>query len=221
MIYNFSKDSEYHTQINNLSIPIDACNTTSVIMASKQAGHKPIFTPEGVQPEDYYTDFLLKSPVSRERMETRYPWFVQQKIPANEVHEMLEWGINYLMTWDIDKFSMEVCIETFASKLLEGCGIVLSGLFPVKKKRLAHIVSLAGFITIDDDKHPTLDNISDFIIDDPRGNFRTDYLDVRGNDIRIIKEEFINIFKDTKSQTHKWAHVIRPAKPHQYDRFRG
>ena len=221
MIYNFSKDSEYHTQINNRSISSRACNTTGIIMASKQAGHKLIFTPDGVQPEDYYTDFLLESPVSHERMKTRYSWFVQQKVPANEVHEMLEWGINYLMTWDIDKFSLEVSIESLAPKLIEGCGIVLSGLFPVKKKKLGHIVSLAGFITIDDEKHPTLDNISDFIIDDPRGNFRTDYQDVRGNDIQITKEEFLNIFKDTKSQTHKWAHMIKPAKPHQYDRLIG
>lgn len=215
MVYNFSKDSEYHTQINNKVIPKASCNTTSIIMALKQAGHKPIFAMDGGQPEDRFTKFLLESEQSLERMKNRFPWFVEQKMQACEVHEMLAWGINYLMTFDIDRFSKAIDIKTMANKLLEGCGIVLSGLFPVKKKKIGHIVSLAGFITIDDNSSPSLDNISEFIIDDPRGDFRTDYKDVRGNNIRITKDEFTDIFKDTENPNQKWAHIIRP--PNEFE----
>jgi hypothetical protein len=89
MVYNFSRDSEYHTQINNKVISAETCNTTSMIMAHRQAEHKPIFAMDGEQPEDCLTSFLLKHPESRERMKYMYPWFVERNIPAYEVHEML------------------------------------------------------------------------------------------------------------------------------------
>ncbi|HAK46099.1 MAG TPA: hypothetical protein DCO79_09325 [Spirochaeta sp.] len=210
MVFNYSKDSEYHTQINNKIIPASTCNTTSMIMALKQAGHKPIFAPKGVQPEDYFTNFLLLHPESQTRMKYRYNEYVKDKIPAYEVHEMLEWGINYLMTEAIDTFSVMVEMETMLEQLSGGCGIVLSGLFPVRKELWGHIVSLAGFITIDGSKAPSFENISHFIVDDPRGDFRTSYVDVRGNNIIITKEEFLEIFKYTEVDTHKWAHIISP-----------
>ena len=216
MVYNFSKDSEYHTQINNKIVPEAACNTTSMIMALKQAGHIPFFTDEGAQPEDELSRFLLYSTASSTRMKYRYPWYYEKKIPATEIHEMLEWGINYMMTWDIDRFSMKVDIETIIEKLQQKCGIVLSGLFPVNNTNWGHIVSLAGFVTTNEDKAPSIDNISHFIIDDPRGEYRTDYQDMRGNNVRITKNKFMDIFKDTKSRKNKWAHIIRPPSEHEY-----
>jgi hypothetical protein len=212
MEYNFSKDSEYHTQINNKIMPAETCNTTSMIMALKQAGHKSIFALDGEQPEDYLTNFLLNNPESQARMKYRYSGFVKNDIPAYEIHEMLAWGINYLMTKDIDTFSMNVDIEFLIEKLLQGCGIVLSGLFPVRNTMWGHIISLAGIITSNDDLKPTYANTSFFIIDDPRGNFRTDYENIHGNDVGITRAEFMALFKDLKSRTHKWAHIIEPNK---------
>lgn len=59
-----------------------------------------------------------------------------------------------------------------------------------------------GFET---DRH---EDVTHFIIDDPFGNFRTDYQDQRGNNIRITMDEFVVIFKPTGNDEVKWAHLI-------------
>ncbi|MDC7225203.1 MAG: hypothetical protein PQJ61_00400 [Spirochaetales bacterium] len=216
MVYNFSKDSEYHTQINNERFPNGSCNTTSMIMAVKQAGHKTDFTNEDEQPEDVLTELLVFSELAYSKAREIAPgvWNEKQglpRIPLNEVHVMLEWGINYLMKKEVDMFVMGVKIEYIIQKLYEGCGIMMSGEIPFRNMTIGHMVSIAGYITIDDEKEPSIDNVSHFIMDDPFGNFRTDYRDTRGNNIKITVDEFIRFFKDTKSRTKKWAHIIRPA----------
>jgi len=48
MVFNYSKDNDYHTQINNRRLPLSTCNTTSMIMALKQAGVEASFPLKGV-----------------------------------------------------------------------------------------------------------------------------------------------------------------------------
>ena len=52
------------------------------------------------------------------------------------------------------------------------------------------------------------EDVTHFVIDDPYGNFRTDYEDQRGNNIRITREEFIAIFNPTGDDEVKWAHLV-------------
>ena len=215
MVYNFSKDSEYHTQVNNKSFPNGSCNTTSMIMAVKQAGHSIDFAAEGEQPEDALTEFIMFSEEAHQKARVLAPgvWDFEKsepKKPLNEIHVMLEWGINHLMEKQVDIFTTELEVEIMIRKINEGCGIILSGEIPFYDRTIGHMVSLAGFVTIDDDKQPSIRNISHFIIDDPFGNFRTNYKDTRGNNIKITVEEFTRFFKDTESKTHKWAHIITP-----------
>jgi len=215
MVFNYSKDNDYHTQINNRRLPLSTCNTTSMIMALKQAGvappcplkgEKELPFPSNVQPEDYLTDFLL-SPEAYRKMKEMTPWFFDRDtgkaiVAPNEVHQMLEWGVNTLLNREVDRFSTGVPIDTIIAHLKKGGGVVLSGEFRLKNRNLHHIVSLAGFVT---DRH---EDVTHFIIDDPYGNFRTNYQDQRGNDIWITRDEFVVIFKPGGNESLKWAHLV-------------
>jgi len=57
MEINYSKDIEYHTQINNKKLPLTSCNSNSMIMALEQAGYDSIIE-QGIQSEDFFTTYL-------------------------------------------------------------------------------------------------------------------------------------------------------------------
>jgi len=177
-------------------------------MALKQAGVEAPFPLKGVnvQPEDYLTDFL-RSPEAYRKMKEMTPWFFDREtgkatVAPNEVHQMLEWGVNTLLNKQVDIFSTGVSIEMIIDHLKKGGGVVLSGEFRLKNRNLHHIVSLAGFVTDEND------DVTHFIIDDPFGAFRTDYHDQRGNNIRITRDEFVVIFKPAGDDGVKWAHLV-------------
>ena len=71
-------------------------------------------------------------------------------VPPNEVHKMLEWGVNNLFKERIVRFNQSVSFDEMIRHLKDGGGVVLSGNFKLKTCSLNHIVSLAGFITGDD-----------------------------------------------------------------------
>ena len=100
---------------------------------------------------------------------------------------MLEWGVNNLLKKKVVRFSTGVPVEEIIAHLIKGGGVVLSGKFKLKSRTLNHIVSLAGFITDENE------DITHLIIDDPYCNFRTEYTDYRGNNVAITKGEFITI----------------------------
>ena len=117
------------------------------------------------QPEDFLTDFL-RSPEAYRKMKEMTPWFFYREtgkatVAPNEVHQMLEWGVNTLLKRQVDRFSTGVSIETIIAHLMNGGGVVLSGEFRLKKRNLHHIVSLAGFVTDGNE------DVTQFIIDDP------------------------------------------------------
>ncbi len=135
------------------------------------------------------------------------PWFFDREtgkatVAPNEVHQMLEWGVNTLLKRKADSFATNVPVETIIAHLIKGGGVVLSGKFKLTTRTLNHIVSLAGFVTDNNE------DITHFIIDDPYGNFRTDYQNLHGNNIRITRDEFISIFNPTGNESVKWAHLV-------------
>jgi hypothetical protein len=202
---NYSKKCDYHTQINNKVVPHASCNTTSMVMALKQAG-VPLPFPQDEQPEDYLTSFLRQRE-SYEMMRELTPWFFDKTngkalYPPNEVHKMLEWGVNTLLGRTVVQFSTEVLITTLFDHIHKGGGAVLSGEFPLKNgKKLRHIVSLAG--TVEDDGETV-----GVIIDDPYGDWRTDYQDCRGNDVEMSLLEFQGVFRPRWNKGVKWAHLV-------------
>jgi uncharacterized protein YvpB len=189
---NYSKDIPYHSQRNNMVIPYAACNTTSIVMALKQAGHDCNFG-EG-QPEDILTTLLLTqkywSMMDRENSKFR-----NQGYRPNEIHSCLCAATNDLVGKSVDVFNTNVSVLRIKNHLTAGGGVVLSGKFHLSNgETLNHIISLAGY---GDDG---------FLIDDPYGDFRTDYKDHHGNDIFITNDEFMTIFKG--GETYKWAHLV-------------
>lgn len=216
-IFNFSKDSEYHIQRNNQEIPFSACNTTSIIMGLKQARWPIFFAEEGVQEEDTLTRFLLTSE-AYEKMKELAPWAYRNGraiFPPNQVHCMLEWAVNKLMGQKVDKFIERATLKHIITHLLDGGGIVISGIFTVNDRNMGHIVSMAGFYTNQDILGVSgvdISQITHIIIDDPYGNYQTDYRDHRGNDILMPIEEFNRTFNYRNELNQKWAHFIKPYK---------
>lgn len=192
---NYSKGIPYHSQRNNEVIPFSSCNSTSMIMALKQAGYDCNFG-EG-QPEDILTTLLLTEKYWQ-MMDSLNPRLRGQDYRPNEIHGCLSAAANELLGDSIVKFSTTTPINKIKDCLVDGGGAVLSGRFKLSNgKTLNHIVSLAGF------------GSNGYIIDDPFGNWKTDYIDHRGNDIMLTNDEFLTVFKGTYAS--KWAHLIKRA----------
>jgi len=211
--YNFSTDINYHTQRNNKKIPLRACNTTSAIMAMKQAGIEYTVLP-GMQDEDYLT-MLLETEEAYELQANFYAWSVGIYRPQ-EVHGILEWGINKLAGKKVDRFKTNASIEELIFFLIRGRGIMLSGTFDLPNgKELHHIVSLAGFkssqpgiLSSQTSGSIDISSISEVIIDDPYGDYRTEYINHHGNNVALSISDFNFIFKKQGDLHNKWAHVI-------------
>jgi hypothetical protein len=205
---NRSKDSEFHTQRNNKKYPMEACNVTSYVMAGKQAGI--LFdTPDGVQPEDWLFTYM-NTPEYYERMQREHPWSwermpngrVKYHYRPNEIHAMLAEAFNELVGRDVATFyEAGRPSGLIAAYVRAGCGVVLSGRFPYRGGTIGHIVSLAGY-SFDGDE------IIEWIIDDPFGDYHTDYTDHRGNNVPVDTDDFRQIFRPPGSDT-KMCHVIR------------
>ncbi len=101
----------------------------------------------------------------------------------------LAWGVNTLLGREVVRFSTEVPVKRMFAHLEAGGGVVLSGVFPLSDgRKLRHVVSLA--VTLEEDGQ-----IVGVIIDDPFGDWRTDYKNCCGNDVEINLEEFTRIFR--------------------------
>jgi len=228
-IYNFSKDSNYHTQINNKEIPYSACNVTSEAMGLIQASYNPTI-PEGWQLEDYLMSQLLVADETHiisykadaiEYAKKAVPWNFNEdgtvKYALNEVAVMIDWAANKVIGREVSFFKSNSSVIEMVQKVFSGYGVILSGVYTLSNgKQLSHITSLAGFIS----NHPfdqgsistvTMDDITHMIIDDPYGNFYTNYTDHHGNNIQMPIKDFMEIQQECGKST-KWAHFITPNK---------
>ena len=111
-------------------------------------------------------------------------------------------GVNTLLKKQVDRFSTGVSIETIIAHLIKGGGVVFSGEFRLKNRNLHYIVSLAGFVTDENE------DVTHLIIDDPYEDYRTNYQNQWGNNIGITRDEFMVIFKPGGDETVKWAHLV-------------
>ena len=197
---NYSRGIPYHSQRNNQVVPFASCNTTSAIMALKQA-HIPIIEFEDEQPEDSLSR-ILETEEAWRKMKQLAPWSYDKWgkpiYRPQEVHVCLEWGINLYVGESVDTFCSNLVLQDLVSNLDLGFGIVLSGVFPVESGELHHMVSLAGYVEEEG-------SLSHYIIDDPYGNWHTAYTDHRGNDVRLTRDQFVEIFD---RHGKYWAHMI-------------
>lgn len=204
MTVNYSKGSDYHTQRNNKVVPWSSCNTTSAIMALKQAGYGMPSHVKG-QPEDALSKHLRTDEAYRKMMALA-PWAFERKsgnpiYSPQEVHSVLEWGINSWIGHDADHFTTAATMADLLGYLDTNGGVMLSGRFPLPGGEMGHIVSLAGYILAGE-------QLTHWIIDDPYGDWRTEYRTVKGNDIALSVSDFELIFERPGGI---WAHLIESA----------
>ena len=211
---HLSEDSEYHTQRNNLVIPLTSCNTTSAIMFLKSSGIE--FQCErdrfaGItQPEDYLT-MMLRTDEAYKKMAELAPWAVG-KFPPNEVHLVIAWGINQLVGAEVAMFSVRHTIRTMLFGLLKGGAAIASGVFA----GFNHIVCVEGFSSAQDLRNIRgaqeldLEAVDGIWIDDPYGNPLMNYQSHKGNDIELTFDEFDTMINTVNDPNRKWLHLLTP-----------
>jgi hypothetical protein len=209
IIYNISKDDEYHTQRNNKFFPISTCNTTSIIMALDAIGVKYSFT-QGMQAEDYLTQ-ITETKESYDKMRRDFSWAIKGGYAPRMVHGMLEWATNKMVGKQVDKFSTNYSMQSLILALINKKGVVVSGRFTAS----GHIVCMVGFESTQEnilqataENQIQLDKIVNIIVDDPYGNYYTDYKDVAGNNTKFPLADFNNLTASYNDLNNKWAHVI-------------
>ena len=210
-VFNLSEDSEYHSQRNNKFFPFSTCNTTSAIMALKSS-QIPFGYASDMQPEDYLTS-ILRSDEAYVLMREKYTWAIPGGYEPNEVHGMLEWGINKMVGKKVDRFSTNNTLQELVYYLIRGRASIINGRFT----KYGHMVVLVGFETYQKDadripelKYVDLNEIKHYIIDDPYGNYHTDYKDVKGNNVIVTPEDFNYVTKTYNNIEKKWAHIFDP-----------
>lgn len=207
---NYSVKQDYHTQRNNKRIPHGSCNTTSKAMWYRYNDIYPEI-PEGMQDEDYYTK-ILSTKEAFDYMNENYPWAREDYRPQ-EIHAMLNgWLDDKVLGKRVSEFHNKYPIRSHIWRLLQSEALIWSGLF---NRSLHHIVTGVGFITkqtdieqIEDPKDIDLDQITHMILDDPYGNYKTDYQDHHGNDIEMPWEIWLEFMKPLDDMQNKRAHVL-------------
>lgn len=193
-IINNSIDNNYHSQINNTIIPLASCNTTSAIMYLKN--NNILFDyPKEMQPEDYLSQ-ILQSDEAIKIKEKLFPQEWAKNFRPQEIHKCLSWGINKLVGKEISKFDDSRNINDIVNDLKNGKCVIMSGAFTP----CGHVVCVVG-LEIKDSK------IINFIIDDPFGNYWTNYKDHRGNNIKFPFDDFIKITRHFNKEV-KYCHYI-------------
>lgn len=207
--YNRSKDSEYHSQINNKVASIAACGPTSMIMALKQSGYE--IPDTWFEQEEDGLMSLLRTKEAFQYMRDHFPWAEPQGFKPNEVHGCLSHFTNQMMGREVTSFSTHDTVSHILSHVVIGeRGAVVSGAFDLGDGRvLHHMVSVAG-MEYRGELRGTVDlgRVVSVIIDDPYGDYRTGYSSSRGNDVKMPVKEFIGTMKKTGAPEEKWAHLI-------------
>lgn len=214
---NLSTGKDYHSQRNNKIDPHGACGPTSLVMALLYSGYT-LPGCQGRQPEDVLIEFLRENKIIDLYYKKNYPREHRQKVPANEIPMVREFGINLWMGKRVSNFTFGARMNDIAYSLIKGKACAVSGLWPYKSgdviKSIGHIVCVCGFQTaqeniekINSPFNIDCNKIISFIVDDPYGDYRTNYTDIRGNDVIVPYRDFFRIVKEN-GQNRKWTHFI-------------
>ena len=213
MTQNNSKNKPYYTQRNNKLKPNVACNVTAMIAALVAAGWdvEKLATEQYAQPEDALMHFILA--------DARVDACWKKVDPAghyapNEWHSVLAFGTNLFLRErgligkdeaDAVEWGEWRSKSQIVNAIKDGGAAVLSGLFTAEgKKTIGHVVACVGFREDDEG------NLSHFILDDSWGDYRTEYRDHNGNDIKMTIADFNSKIRHCGAD-NKMAHLVRRA----------
>ena len=228
--YIFWDKSTYSSQRDNQYYPHSTCNTTSMVMALERAGYD--LKLEGMtttssghtyeQPEDYLTHRLMSEAATKLAMQ-RHPQLVvggKLTVPPNQIHDILSiftnnWVGAYYTVDRATHFSLNNYLPDLIREFWRGCGIVLTGEFPMGDRTLRHMVSVSGFVLTGSKPvgngadNELLNRLEYLVINDPYGDYHTGYKDQHGEGVLMPREDVIRIFRESGSH-HKWAHIVAP-----------
>ena len=199
--------ADYHSQRNNLLLPLETCGATAAVMALKASGWPVPPGARGAQPEDLLTAIMM-SPEGYARREA-IPGTWADTIEPYRIHVVLEWAINKWIGKPVDTFTERGELQDMVWRILHRRATVVNGLFD----RYDHQVAVVGFTStqheyeIHTPGHVDLSRITDIIIDDPYGDYRTGYSEANGNDVRLPLDEFKAI-THIQGEDQKWMHLI-------------
>jgi len=155
-----------------------------VIEAGTPLTHSwPMFVyPKSLQPEDALMT-LLRSPWGYE-MRDQYRWAKREDIDPNEVHMVVSEAVNRIVGAKVTAFETKKTVHNIFVELEAGHPVVITGSFT----SFGHAVAVVGVT------YTPGGEIKEFVVDDPYGDFRTDYKSHKGNNIHIPIPEFIDIW---------------------------
>lgn len=198
---DLSIKDEYYSQVNNKFVPLEACMPTSFIMgliyngiSVVPSGNKtpvtfPAFVfPKSLQPEDYLLA-ICRSPWG-ELLRNEIPWARGKDIPPNQLHEVISKIVNDIVGSTVTKFVTNVSIEDLIALIKKGKSVVTSGAFTGS----GHAVVACGLRENGDD-------VSSILVDDPYGDYFTNYKVKQGNNIWFPVDKF-------KLLWSSWYHVF-------------
>ncbi len=220
-VFNVSTGKKYLTQLDNTIRPLETCCPTSIAMA---------LTYSGVDLPKYsgqLEDELTKFSNSDRRVVNYYKnhpegWVRREfalKRPANEIHDVMAFAVNTWAGKEVIKFVWNTTLDNLAANILNGKACPLSGSFPLKRRdgaliTIGHVVCLVGFETEQQDiavGNIDVKKIKGWIIDDPYGNYKTQYQSreaLAGNDVVMSVSDFKKYIR-TENTDKKWAYLIK------------
>jgi hypothetical protein len=205
----------WRDQRDNTWRPHGSCNVTSYVMAGENAG---VGMPGD---ENLFLSFMSR-PRWYVEIRRRFNWAYETNdkgeitylYPPEQIHDLLAQGFDDWTGNSKSTFNTCWTRRELICAILAGAGVVLSGKFPYKGGRsIRHIVCLSGFETLQDDIRDCPEGAVDpervraWILDDPYGDFRTEYEVKDGNGVRLPVAAF-NQFVKGNGPDCKWAHVL-------------
>lgn len=194
---NISEGIKNRYQMLTKRRPKSECNTTAAVMGCIYTGNN-IESYDGVMPEDYLMD-ILDSEEGKS--------FLQKIVPGAKYNP---WNDSYCIAWAVNKaLEKEVCkvvkasLDQMATHICNGGAAVVGGGF-LSGGTSGHFVCVVGIETDEDN------NIKNIIVDDPYGNYNTDYKDhFDGNDIKFPVKTFIRLtFGNSQTKTMQFYYRI-------------
>lgn len=223
MEINVRGSDPYYSQRNNKIRPLSSCNVTSMIAALDYAGYTHPVNPTFEQPEDSLMDFLLTSPEINMEYQKLFPDEYRKYIasgknpktsyPPSELHALLSLGTNLWMgkgKGEITRFRWDLTLRDIIYEFINHRPVVTSGVF----SGLHHVICLAGVQTsqtnIAKSEKPSdieIDKVIGIVIEDPYGDFHTNYKVQSGKDVVMTVAEF-NTLVNVQGQPQKWGHTF-------------
>lgn len=195
IIHNPSRPAEYYSQRNNKKRPASSCFATSDVNMLFTA-RKYFPYPEGMQPEDYITELLLSDEA------LKYARSINIKAPREQIrlwYRMHVWVINEkLFQEQVCKYVSKITIQEIVFLCSKNKPVIAGGSFTES----GHMVCIVGFQTrqlniykINDYRNIDISLVDYIIIDDPYGDYHSDYKKKKGDNIKFTIDEIKKLIK--------------------------